>query len=102
VAIKAAKGRAKQNKLTDSDGLLLLVLPSGARYWRMNYRHLGKYNTMAFGHPCVTARGGLRYISTKGRKAQRSWGLLKVSTKFYFSAPLRLCAKMTGGGAGFN
>jgi integrase len=49
VAIKAAKGRAKQYKLTDSDGLHLLVLPSGARYWRMNYRHLGKYKTMAFG-----------------------------------------------------
>jgi Arm DNA-binding domain len=49
VAIKAAKGRAKQYKLTDSDGLHLLVLPSGARYWWMNYRHLGKYKTMAFG-----------------------------------------------------
>jgi Arm DNA-binding domain len=49
VAIKAAKGRAKQYKLTDSDGLHLLVLPSGARYWRMDYRHLGKYKTMAFG-----------------------------------------------------
>jgi integrase len=49
VAIKAAKGRAKQYKLTDSDGLHLLVLPTGARYWRMNYRHLGKYKTMAFG-----------------------------------------------------
>jgi hypothetical protein len=35
--------------LTDSDGLHLLVLPSGARYWRMDYRHLGKYKTMAFG-----------------------------------------------------
>jgi Arm DNA-binding domain len=49
VAIKAAKCRAKQYKLTDSDGLHLLVLPSGARYWRMNYRHLGKYKTLAFG-----------------------------------------------------
>jgi integrase len=49
VAIKAAKGRAKPYKLTDSDGLHLLVLPSGARYWRMNYRYLGKYKTMAFG-----------------------------------------------------
>ena len=49
VAIKAAKGRAKQYKLTDSDGLHLLVLPSGGRYWRMNYRYLGKYKTMAFG-----------------------------------------------------
>jgi integrase len=49
VAIKAAKGREKQYKLTDSDGLHLLVMPSGQRYWRMNYRHLGKYKTLAFG-----------------------------------------------------
>jgi len=49
VAIKAAKGRDKQYKLADSGGLYLLVLPSGQRYWRMNYRYLGKYKTMAFG-----------------------------------------------------
>ena len=49
VAIKAAKGRAKPYKLTDSDGLYLLVAPNGARYWRMNYRHLGKQKTLAFG-----------------------------------------------------
>ncbi len=49
VAIKAAKGRDKAYKLTDSDRLHLLVLPSGARYWRMNYRYLGKYKTLAFG-----------------------------------------------------
>lgn len=42
VAIKAAKGRDKPYKLSDSDGLYLLVTSSGGRYWRMNYRHLGK------------------------------------------------------------
>jgi len=49
VAIKRAKGRTKPYKLTDSDGLYLLVAPSGARYWRMNYRHLSKQKTLAFG-----------------------------------------------------
>jgi Arm DNA-binding domain len=49
VTIKAAKGRDKQYKLADSGGLHLLVLPSGLRYWRMNYRYLGKYGTLAFG-----------------------------------------------------
>ena len=49
IAIKAAKGRAKPYKLTDSEGLYLLVNPSGQRYWRMNYRHLGKQRTLAFG-----------------------------------------------------
>jgi integrase len=49
VAIKAAKGRDKKYKLTDGDGLYLLVTPAGGRYWRMNYRHLGKQKTLSFG-----------------------------------------------------
>jgi integrase len=49
VAIRNAKGRAKPYKLTDGGGLYLLVSPNGARYWRMNYRHLGKQKTLAFG-----------------------------------------------------
>ena len=49
VAIRAAKGRDKPYKLTDSDGLFLLVTPAGGRYWRMNYRYLGKQKTLAFG-----------------------------------------------------
>ncbi len=49
IAIKNAKNRAKPYKLADSDGLYLLVTPSGGRCWRMNYRHLGKQKTLAFG-----------------------------------------------------
>jgi len=49
IAIKNAKGRDKPYKLTDGDGLYLLVSPNGARCWRMNYRHLGKQKTLAFG-----------------------------------------------------
>ncbi|MFO1259453.1 MAG: tyrosine-type recombinase/integrase [Sphingomonadaceae bacterium] len=49
VAIKNAKGRARPYKLTDSDGLFLYVTPNGGRYWRMNYRRLGKQKTLAFG-----------------------------------------------------
>lgn len=49
VSIKNAKGRAKPYKLTDGDGLFLYVTPNGGRYWRMNYRYLGKQKTLAFG-----------------------------------------------------
>lgn len=49
VAIKAAENRSKAYKLSDRDGLYLLVTPTGGRYWRMNYRHLGKQKTLAFG-----------------------------------------------------
>ena len=48
-AIKAAKGRGKAYKLSDRDGLYLMVTPAGGRHWRMNYRHLGKQKTLAFG-----------------------------------------------------
>lgn len=49
IAIKAAKGRDKPYKLSDGEGLYLSVMPNGSRYWRMNYRHLGKQKTLAFG-----------------------------------------------------
>lgn len=49
VAIKSAKGRDKPYKLTDGDGLYLAVMPNGSRYWRMNYRFLGKQKTLSFG-----------------------------------------------------
>ncbi len=49
VAIKAAENRDKAYKLSDRDGLYLLVTPTGGRYWRMNYRYLGKQKTLAFG-----------------------------------------------------
>lgn len=48
-AIKAAKSRAKPYKLADRDGLYLLVAPSGARCWRMNYRFLARQRTLALG-----------------------------------------------------
>lgn len=49
IAIKSAKGRRKPYKLTDGDGLYLAVMPNGSRYWRMNYRFLGKQKTLSFG-----------------------------------------------------
>jgi integrase len=49
VAIKAAENRDKAYKLSDRDGLYLLVTPTGGRYWRMNYRYLGRQKTLAFG-----------------------------------------------------
>jgi integrase len=49
IAIKSAKRRRKPYKLTDGDGLYLAVMPNGSRYWRMNYRFLGKQKTLSFG-----------------------------------------------------
>lgn len=69
VAIKNAKGRNKPYKLTDSDGLYLLVSPAGARYWRMNYRHLGKQKTLAFGVWPDTSLAEAREQRDAARKA---------------------------------
>lgn len=48
-AVKHAKPREKPYKLSDRDGLYLLVKPSGSRYWRMNYRFNGEQRTVSFG-----------------------------------------------------
>ncbi|WP_130472974.1 tyrosine-type recombinase/integrase, partial [Candidatus Magnetaquicoccus inordinatus] len=48
-AIRAAKPTNKPFKLTDGDGMYLLINPSGGRYWRMNYRFGGTRKTLALG-----------------------------------------------------
>jgi integrase len=47
--VKHAKPREKPYKLSDRDGLYLLVKPTGSRYWRMNYRFDGEQRTVSFG-----------------------------------------------------
>lgn len=49
MVVSKAHGREKPYKLADSGGLYLLVTPQGGRYWRLNYRHSGRYKTMALG-----------------------------------------------------
>ncbi|MCD1126599.1 tyrosine-type recombinase/integrase [Jinshanibacter sp. LJY008] len=46
---EAAKPKEKEYKLTDSQGLYLLVKPSGAKYWRYKYRFAGKEKKLAIG-----------------------------------------------------
>lgn len=47
--VKNARPKNKAYKLSDRDGLYLLVKPSGVRYWRMNYRFGGQQRTLSFG-----------------------------------------------------
>jgi hypothetical protein len=52
VAIRNAKPTEKPFKLTDGDGLYLIVTPSGGRWWRLDYRFGGKRKTLSMGtHP---------------------------------------------------
>ena len=60
VRIRGAKPSDRPQKLTDGAGLYLLLLPSGARYWRFNYRFGDKQKTLSLGVypdvPLVRAR----------------------------------------------
>jgi len=56
-ACRSAPAKQKQYKLSDGEGMYLLVKPSGGKYWRMNYRFAGKYKTLALGvYPEVSLR----------------------------------------------
>lgn len=54
-AARNAKPKAKPYRLSDAAGLYLEVMPTGAKYWRMKYRHAGKEKRLALGvYPAVT------------------------------------------------
>jgi hypothetical protein len=53
--IRNAKPRERDYKLTDFDGLYLLVRHNGAKLWRFAYRRDGKQKEVAFGaYPRLT------------------------------------------------
>ena len=49
LTIKQAKPREKEYKLSDGGGLYLLVHPRGSRYWRFDFRFVGKQKSSSFG-----------------------------------------------------
>lgn len=50
LAINAAKPKDKPYKLSDELGLCLLIMPTGGRLWRFNYRFGGKQKTLSLGN----------------------------------------------------
>ena len=55
VKIRGAKPAEKDYRLADSGGLYLLILATGSKLWRWNYRFAGKQKTMPLGkYPDVT------------------------------------------------
>ena len=52
--IRNAKAQNKAYKLTDGEGLYLLVTPQGSKHWRLRYRLAGKENVFAIGsYPAI-------------------------------------------------
>lgn len=54
-SVRNAKPKEKRYKLADGDGLFLIVMPSGSKYWRLRYFFGGKEKLLALGvYPEVT------------------------------------------------
>ncbi len=54
-AIRALKPTGKLQKISDSGGLQLWVMPTGARLWRYAYRYSGSQKVLAIGpYPTIT------------------------------------------------
>ena len=54
IAIKGAKPGKTIRKLSDGNGLVLLVYPNGSKYWTFRYRFLGKEKNLSLGiYPAV-------------------------------------------------
>ena len=49
IKVRTAKPTDKQYKLTDGNGMHLLVHPNGSKYWRLQYRFSGKQKVLALG-----------------------------------------------------
>jgi integrase len=47
--VRKAKPREKAYRLSDGDGLHLLVRPNGSKLWQLRYRFQKKQNTLSFG-----------------------------------------------------
>ncbi|MBP5996963.1 MAG: integrase arm-type DNA-binding domain-containing protein [Azonexus sp.] len=67
-AIRTAKPAEKATKMADSGGLYLLLSPNGSKWWRLDYRFLGKRKTLSMGvYPSV----GLKAARDKRDEAKR-------------------------------
>jgi integrase len=69
LALRTAKLAAKPYKLSDSGGLYLLVTTKGQRYWRFDYRFMGKRKTLALGVYPSTSLAEARLKRDDARKS---------------------------------
>lgn len=82
--LRSLKGKAAPYKVSDGEGLFVLVSPNGSRLWRLAYRFAGKQKTLALGsYPDISlykarqARDAAKALLLDGkdpsedRKAQR-------------------------------
>lgn len=68
IKVKNAKPTDKPYKLTDGDGMFLLVHSNGGKYWRMKYRYAGKEKVLALGVYPETSLNDARHKRFDARK----------------------------------
>lgn len=55
ISVRQAKARTRPYKISDGAGLMLLIQPNGAKWWRMRYRIEGREKMLSLGlYPAVT------------------------------------------------
>jgi integrase len=69
VAARNAKPKLRSYKVSDGDGLFLLVMPNGSKYWRLRYFFAGKEKLLALGVYPGVSLADARERRTQARKA---------------------------------
>jgi integrase len=72
--VRNAKPQAKPYKIADGEGLFLLVVPSGSKYWRLKYHFAGKEKLLALGVYPDVSLGDARERRGQARKVLAAGG----------------------------
>ena len=68
-AVRHAKPSDTAYKMPDGGGMYLLIAKSGSKYWRYDYRHLGKRKTLALGVYPDTSLADARKLHQSARES---------------------------------
>jgi len=77
--IRHAKPREKQYKLTDGQGMYLLVKPNGSKLWRLEFSLNKKRNTLAIGkYPAIKLKDARKLLADAKERAQNNIPILII------------------------
>jgi integrase len=82
--VRNAKAKTKPYKIADGEGLFLVIMPSGSKYWRLRYYFAGKEKLLALGvYPDVTLADARdrRAAARKALAVGKDPGEVKKQTK---------------------
>jgi hypothetical protein len=100
-AVRQARPKEKVYKLRDERGLLLLVRPTGAKWWRLRYKIQGKENMLSLGvYPADVSlsmarerRDAARRLIADGQDPSAERGAEKQSLKLASGATFEKIAR---------